>query len=979
MFSAGMTVQCRGQRCIVVDSSPLTSGDAIAYRIRVRAIDGPLRNQEWPVISSLEQVTPDEVPPLSLDRVGRDARFRLLHEAFQLTLSPPPNALVAAGRSRVRFELYQQIPALRMLSLPRPRILNASDVGLGKTIETGLCIRELLARRRADRILIVCPAGITEQWQDELLTKFGLSFRIFDREGVHEAKKQIEIGGNPWSTEPRIIASFDYIKRRDGAFRELQNVRFNVVVCDEVHHLADNTQTDDISERHRLAQWIAKASDALVLLSATPHSGYDESFASLLRLLEPTLVPDVSKMQYKNYSRHLIRHLKRHIRKPNGDSFFVPPKPSRPLPVKLTEVEAAVHRAVSRQAQELDAQASKLKTARDQYALRMVATVLRKRAASSMAGLRITIGNRLSNLDEAAEKVEVRRDHLRSLRKGDTIPDDALTQLEIDLHRSYLAQIRAAGTKIRSIEQEKEDLLELEELVLRCPSETESKAEVLLSELQDIHRGCPDEKVIVFSEYTDTVDWLISFLNNHGYAGQIVRFVGGLTSPERKQALADFTNPENLLLITTDAASEGLNLQEHCHRVIHYELPFNPNRMLQRQGRVDRYGQTEACEFAYLFAEDTYEGEVLARLFKKIERQIKALGSVGDVLGSLQADRIEDLLSRSPDDLKAALEEADQVIDAELARVSQEHTKQILGDDDPSTAEMTQLATAIDTGGKINVALPDFLVRAIALAGGESKHANGQMSVPRVPQPWLGGRMPHEFERLYIDHQAVPKGAKPDEILDQEHRLVQSAIRWVRQTRYNKDDDHRLAARLAAGIEKPDLIATFLATIRAADNTEMEQLLAVRVLSDGTVSDDDASQLLHESGVGNVPADSIATLFGDWWESAVEQARTTATQRAGYWKNTVQQSRFAEQGELKRQFDAWAAATKAVILGEHKAPQRTLPGMETPLPPTTRRRLKEHQKEVDEYESFLERRLRFETPLVEQLGVLLRVPAKEAS
>lgn len=642
-----MTVQCRGQKCIVVDASPLTSGEQAAYRIRVRAIDGPLRNQEWPIISSLEAVTPDEIPPLSLERVGRDARFRLLHEAFQLTLAPPPNALIAAGRSRVRFELYQQIPALRMLSLPRPRILNASDVGLGKTIETGLCLRELMARRRADRILIVCPAGIAEQWQEELATKFGLYFKVFDRDGVHDAKKQIEIGGNPWATEPRIIASFDYIKRRDGAFREIQNVRFSVIVCDEVHHLADNTQTDDISERHRLAQWIAKASDALLLLSATPHSGYDESFASLLRLLEPTLVPDIAKMQYRNYSRHLIRHLKRHIKKPNGDPFFVPPHQSQPLAVKMTGAEAAVHRAVSRQAKELDEQAAKLKATRDQYTLRMVATVLRKRAASSLAALRVTINNRMDNLAETVERVEVRRDHLRSLRKGETIPDEALTQLEIDVHRSFLAQIRAAGSKIRSIEQEKEDLLELEGLALQCPTETESKAERLLAEISPVHQSQPNEKFIIFSEYTDTVDWLIGFLSRNGYEGRIVRYVGGdLRKADRKKALADFAKPEFLLLVTTDAASEGLNLQEHCHRVIHYELPFNPNRMLQRQGRVDRYGQTEACEFGYLYAKDTYEGEVLSRLFQKIERQIKALGSVGDVLGSLQADHIEELLSK---------------------------------------------------------------------------------------------------------------------------------------------------------------------------------------------------------------------------------------------------------------------------------------------------------------------------------------------
>ena len=270
--------------------------------------------------------------------------------------------------------------------------------------------------------------------------------------------------------------------------------------------------------------------------------------------------------------------------------------------------------------------------------------------------------------------------------------------------------MRAAGKRVQAIEHEKENLLELEELALQCPADTETKAERLLAELGAVHEQDADAKIIVFSEYTDTVDWLIQFLAARGYAGRIVRFTGALTSTERKNALLDFAGPETLLLITTDAASEGLNLQEHCHRVVHYELPFNPNRILQRQGRVDRYGQTRACEFAYLYAADTYEGEVLSRLFQKIERQITALGSVGDVLGSLQADRIEDLLARSPDNLRAAIEDAERIIDAELSRVSPDRTKIVLGDDTPSSTEFERLGSAIDVGNRINVNLADFLV-----------------------------------------------------------------------------------------------------------------------------------------------------------------------------------------------------------------------------------------------------------------------------
>jgi superfamily II DNA or RNA helicase len=973
-FSSGMTVRCRGQRCVVLEAHPIAGGESPSHRLRVRVTEGPLRNQEWPVIVPIEQVAPEDLPALSLDRIGRDARFRLLHDAFQLTLAPPPNALVAAGRCRIQFERYQQIPALRMLSLPRPRLLNGSDVGLGKTIETGISLRELIARRRGGRILIVCPAGITEQWQDEMLSKFGLDFKIFDRDGVHQTKKQIDVGGNPWSTEPRIIASFDFLKRRDGAFRDVQNVRFNVIVCDEVHHLADNTLTDDISDRYRLAQWIAKASDALILLSATPHSGWNQSFASLLNLLEPTLVPDVAKMSYRNYARYLVRHLKRHIKK-DGKPFFVLPEPSRPLPVQLTPAEIAVHDAVARQAGALDEQAAGAKNAQDRYALRLVATILRKRAASSLAALRETARNRLENLEKAAEDIELRRDHLRALRKGDTIPDEALDQLERDAHRSYLARIRAAGKALRLIEQEMQQLLDLRDLLARCSMDTESKAKVLLTELKAIHQEYPADKVIVFSEYAATIEWLKGFLEQHGYQGRLVVFEGSLTGPERRRVMASFAVPETLLLLSTDAASEGLNLQEHCHRVIHYELPFNPNRMLQRQGRVDRYGQSLACRFGFLYAAGTYEGELLQRLFRRIENQIRALGSVGDVLGALQTERIEDMISRSPPDVKAAIQEAEQLIEEELSRCDPKRNEKLLGDDAPEKEEK-QLEVALDAGRQISVSVVDFAVRAISLAGGQCRRQDELLIVPEVPLAWGGGKIPAAFEGLYVGDRAVPRSARPDDILDEEHPLVQSAIHWVRESRYNPSDDHRLAVRLLDSLERPDLIATFIATVRAADNSEMQRLLAIRIDATDSIDPVDAGPLLHGQGIGNVPPGRVHAFFASWWEKARQRAEEEAHQRAERWKAEVYQHRVAEHSDLKRRFDEWNQATRAAILGEHEDPSRFLPGFGS-VPPAVARRLRDHRTEVEKHEIFLNHRLQFEPAAVEPLGVLLRVPRRE--
>jgi hypothetical protein len=534
------------------------------------------------------------------------------------------------------------------------------------------------------------------------------------------------------------------------------------------------------------------------------------------------------------------------------------------------------------------------------------------------------------------------------------------------------------GKVLRAIESEKEDLLDLRGLLAKCPSETESKAESLLADLQAIHRNEPDEKVIVFSEYTATTSWLAEFLGRHGYADRLVTFDGDLSSPFRKKALSRFHGPEVLLLISTDAASEGLNLQEHCRRVIHYELPFNPNRMLQRQGRVDRYGQERPCQFAFLYAQDTYEGEVLSRLFTKIEAQIARLGAIGDVLGALQTDRIEQLLSRSPDDVRAAITAAEQSIDQELARVNDTHTKAVLGDDALTVGEVEQLQSALAVGRSLNVSIGDFVVRAIGLAGGRGRRQEGRLIVGAVPASWIGGRVPGSYDALYTDPMSAPAGTTSDAMLDEDHPLAQAAIRWVRSSRYDPNDDHRLAVRVLDSIDGSDLVASYIATLRAGDNTEMERLLAIRVRPDGTIDPNDASDLIAGQGVADLPEPRVRQIFGDWWERALEATSTEAGRRAEQWKQQAQGQRNTENPGLRERFRIWAEATRKAILGQYDDPTLFLPGLEKDLPPTIRRRLREHRREVDEHQAFLDRRLQFEPAAVEPLGVLLRAPAREA-
>ena len=308
-YPAGATVRARGARFIVVTSDviPNAAGQALR-RLRLRCLDEAWRNQEISVLPHLEKVERDEIPELDLARPGRLARFQLLMDGMRLSLAPGDDRLVASTRSRIRFEPYQLVPAIRALELPRPRLLIADDVGLGKTIEAGLILRELNARRRANRVLIVSPASILEQWQTELASKFGFEFRIFDSEGVAEARRSLEAGTNPWTVEPRVIASVDFIKRREGAFRELSASRWDVIIIDEAHHLAAGRNDDDVTDRYRLARWIASENTGgLFLLTATPHDGYDENFASLLALLEPSLVTEGRPLLYEHPDARLRR------------------------------------------------------------------------------------------------------------------------------------------------------------------------------------------------------------------------------------------------------------------------------------------------------------------------------------------------------------------------------------------------------------------------------------------------------------------------------------------------------------------------------------------------------------------------------------------------------------------------------------------------------------------------------------------------
>ena len=852
-----------------------------------------------------------------------------------------------------------------------------------KTIEAGLVLRELNARRRANRILIVCPASILEQWQTELASKFGFEFRIFDSEGIAEARRSLEAGSNPWAIEPRVIASVDFIKRREGAFRELSASRWDVIIIDEAHHLAAGRNDDEVTDRYRLARWIAtENTGALLLLTATPHDGYDENFASLLELLEASLVTPGKPLRFEHYRRHMVRRLKRHIRLPNGKLKFVERLPVEPIPVPLPpgSAEHRLHEAVQDEASQLDLLAQKaLKS--DREIIRLVATILRKRAASSLAALRSTIAERRRNIEESVTEVELRREHLRAYNRGETIPESAQRRLERDLHRSYQSAMQRSGRELHRLKDEMESLGELQSLADACAGHPEPKLAALTEWLRRRHGAEPGAKVIIFSEYADTVDAICSHLNANGYSGQLVRLTGDVGSrPERTAALKRFFSPEALILVATDVAGEGLNLHQHCHHLVHFELPWNPNRMEQRNGRIDRYGQTEPPVIAFLYAEGTYEGEVLKRLVLKIENQMRRLGSVGDILGQVQAERIEQILTLPVHDLQRAVAEAESQIDDELNRAADPRIREQIGEGEENLDQQRRAEVAHNRECDAGVALGRFLERAVQAAGGSVEHHGEAMRI-KTPPAWVSAELPAKYDSILPPGARIDDEASAAEVLHEDHPLIQAAVRWVRASRFRKEDDHRLAYVMEPELQSPDLVATFLVVLRDGNGLNVQRFESVRVGEDLSVShDSDRDDVAARSSYpGNAPAELLNELFESWWVRARELAEAEALRRARRWREDLLAFRGVEVAIQKPEVNRWNTATRDAILGDYeRRQQQDLFGGKPVMPPAVRRRLDQHQHRAAQQREYLEHRLQIDAPAVETLGVLLRVPTSRA-
>lgn len=882
-FREGQTVRVRGTRSVVVRVAGSTVDPDVA-RLDVRVLTGEWPGHTFSVIVPIERVEAEAAAPLSLERLTTYRLWERFHDAYRFELTPAPNALAAKPQARITIEEYQRVPAQRALALPRPRLLIADDVGLGKTIEAGLVYLELAARHRARRVLVVAPASICRQWRDELLEKFGIEFEVFTRDRIEEVRRTSDIGANPFTLRPRIIISLDLAKM-EGTFAELRASTWDLAIVDEAHHVALDEDADKTQNR-RFAEWLQGATHGLLLLSATPHDGNDATFASLLELLERRIVPPGAPLQRTAIEPFVVRRLKRDIYKADGRTpRFVARESVVGLAVTLSHVERVLHDEVMAAIRELRETARGAK-GEERVRVDFLATIVRKRLASSRAALARTVENRRDSVDAALETIRVRRDLLRRARSGEPLTSEEQAQLELDLHAASIeAARRRIGRASRRSEAERDLFDGLVASIADLAGEPESKIEVLARHLAAVHAEDPDENVLVFSEYRDTVEDIGRQLRDR--FGSNVLVLHG-ESEDRTELLTRFSTSGGLILVATDVASEGLNLQARCRTIVHYDLPWNPNRLEQRNGRIDRYGQRRAPRIAYLYAADTYDGELLNILVRKIERQIAALGSVGDVLGALQPRRLDDLFGRTEDRMTPTLRvESERRVDALLT----------------DAVAPRALATLATPTLRINVverpALGSFVAGAIRQCGGDAQLCDGRLTIVKLPLGWR----PDGIESRY----ALEAGATGP-MLSEQSSLVRAAVNALRELRYDRKVDPRVAAVVNTAVDAPTLVGTFVVGVRARDGGLVEELVAYGGTQAGDVFP--AEQLIAAS---NAPepsdlADRARDAFAGWWKEALDRLRNSALAKAEALRESISRERSEQARRAKQQLGDWFAA-----------------------------------------------------------------------
>ncbi|MCR5825601.1 MAG: DEAD/DEAH box helicase family protein, partial [Oscillospiraceae bacterium] len=612
----------------VIEITFKNSGGALGTQLLYREDEAGLEVQD----SSL---------PWSFDADG--AQMRLASEAYRISLAHLFDPYLAVHTSSVE-PLPHQISAVYQEMLPRLplRFVLADDPGAGKTIMTGLFIRELIARGDLKRCLIVSPGSLAEQWQDELYSKFHLRFEILTNDRIESAAS-----GNIFTETDLCICRLDKLARNDTLKEKLQITEWDLIVCDEAHKMSATVWGGEprYTKRFQLGRLLSNITRNFLLLTATPHNGKEEDFHLFLSLVDPDRFEGThgNTQHAVDVSDVMRRLVKEELLKFDGKPLF-PERIAYTVNYSLSPQEATLYTAVTEYVQNEFDRASHLNNER-KTTVGFALTILQRRLASSPEAIYQSLRRRRERLEHrlAEERLGKRAADYANL--SDDFDEDDYAPDEQEALEERVVDHASASATIQELEAEIHTLQRLENMANQVRvSGVDRKWDELSQLLQDnsfmFGSDGQREKLIIFTEHKDTLNYLTEKIRSlFGSENSVVTIHGGMLRDERRKVEERFKQDKTVrILIATDAAGEGINLQR-AHLMINYDLPWNPNRLEQRFGRIHRIGQTEVCHLWNLVAQETREGAVFQRLFQKLEEERSALGGkVFDILGKMTFD-----------------------------------------------------------------------------------------------------------------------------------------------------------------------------------------------------------------------------------------------------------------------------------------------------------------------------------------------------
>lgn len=598
--------------------------------------------------------------PWAFDACGGE--FKLAVEAYRINLAHLFDPMMAVHTSNVE-PLPHQITAVYESLLPRQplRYVLADDPGAGKTIMAGLFIRELLMRADAKRVLIVAPGSLVEQWQDEMFEKFGLSFSLFAREHIEQSR-----GGNPFDDIDLLIARVDQLARAEDLQDKLRLSHWDLVVVDEAHKLSASYFGNKINKtkRFQLGELLGSITRHFLLMTATPHNGKEEDFQLFMSLLDADRFygkfrdgahrVDVTDLMRRMVKEDMLRF--------DGSHLF-PPRLAYTVNYKLSDQEAALYGAVTDYVRTQFDNADKLADGGRRGAVGFALTSLQRRLASSPEAIHQSLKRRRNKLKRRIEE-ETQGQRGQTLAEtlagpsANSAPEDiweSADAMSPDDFENFEETVVDQATAAQTLQELRAEIITLEALEEQARQVVHSGQDRKWEELSSLLQDTPEmhdsegrqRKLIIFTEHRDTLNYLAAKIRGLiGSEESVIMIHGGVKREERRKVQELFRNdPSARVLIATDAAGEGVNLQ-NANLMVNYDLPWNPNRLEQRFGRIHRIGQTEVCHLWNMVAAQTREGDVFQRLFEKLDIERQTLGGrVFDILGEVFEDcSLKDLL-----------------------------------------------------------------------------------------------------------------------------------------------------------------------------------------------------------------------------------------------------------------------------------------------------------------------------------------------